>query len=304
MMDGGAGAAGGCDFINPTSNSIAIYKEMKHLATKNKRMNDQIQLHHALASEKKRNPSLKQIKLGTKAFISGLDYYEKAQRYFAGESKPCSECIVVQNNWIVSLAAKVYRAKELHHWMVDAGQYYSSTDMKYLVFDNPIVTSTVQELAALKSAMAIGSVLNRTVILPKFHCSKEWCPLNSIIRIDKFDEAFGGVYREHSFLTHPLVPQTVKSSMTGPVIIATNFAVKNMADDFQSESVEKFEPFDYENGMNDEEILQNFGTLKQSIIHFHSMYHAFMKFSKNETSAKFEKHWLRSYKKAVYRQYL
>ena len=60
-------------------------------------------------------------------------------------------------------------------WAVDRNQYYSSSENKYLIYDNPLDLSdkieTIEaEKKALLNALAIGHVLNRIVILPSFHC--------------------------------------------------------------------------------------------------------------------------------------
>jgi hypothetical protein len=46
--------------------------------------------------------------------------------------------MVVHNNYIVSDAAKTYRARELLQWAGDSEAYYSSPSTKYLVFGNPV----------------------------------------------------------------------------------------------------------------------------------------------------------------------
>lgn len=115
--------------------------------------------------------------------------------------------------------------------------YYSSRTRRYLVYDNPapplIPTPSpgvtvvpprldVEELVALRTALAFGELLGRVVILPRFHCLDQTplqfkeCPLNSLINISAFDESFAGKYRENSFLRHPLVPKSTLSSRTQP----------------------------------------------------------------------------------------
>jgi len=102
-----------------------------------------------------------------------------------------------------------------------AAGYYSSKSTRYLVYDNPAqdkqskngkVTSQ-RQLEALKTALAIGRILGRIVILPRFHCPGA-CPLNSLIAITVFDSQFKEKYRESSFLSHPKVPVEVRESVT------------------------------------------------------------------------------------------
>jgi len=72
------------------------------------------------------------------------------------------------------------------------------------------------EISALKTAMTIGYLLNRTVILPRFHNGSEAAefPLSAILHIKSFDNYFAGHYRENSFLRHPKVPPDVKSGLS------------------------------------------------------------------------------------------
>ncbi len=58
---------------------------------------------------------------------------------FAGDH-PCEKCVVVHNNWIVSLEAKIYRFKEHHMWAVDGPNlYYTEPSRKYIIYDNPAI---------------------------------------------------------------------------------------------------------------------------------------------------------------------
>ena len=73
---------------------------------------------------------------------------------------------------------------------------------------------TERELSTLRTALAIGLLLNRVVILPRFHCRHGECPLNSIVHIKTFDAHLAGCYRENSFLRHPKVPYSVTHDVT------------------------------------------------------------------------------------------
>jgi len=121
-------------------------------------------------------------------------FFEKNLIFFASDLTKCKRCVIVHNNWIVGKAAKVYRFKELGLWMYDnknysrvglAGGktgaassdsicYYSNPRRKYIAYENPNdfgpLMTLIYETNALKSALYIGHVLNRVVILPTFHC--------------------------------------------------------------------------------------------------------------------------------------
>jgi len=52
----------------------------------------------------------------------------------------------------------------------------SNASQKYLVYGNPVVwpsleSNDAEERRALKAALALGQMLDRVVILPRFHCN-------------------------------------------------------------------------------------------------------------------------------------
>ncbi len=57
-------------------------------------------------------------------------------------------------------------------------------------------------------------MLNRTLILPTCWCSNSFCPLNIHLLVGTFDKEFGAMYRESTFLAHPLVPLTTSQNST------------------------------------------------------------------------------------------
>ena len=150
---------------------------------------------------------------------------------------------------------------------------------------------------AILDALAIGQVLNRTVILPKFHCSNSLCALNNFIYIDRFDKTFQGCYREHSFLIHPKVPTRVidgksqllhigPTSPTNEAINKTHFVPKNSS------------------GATSEEIHQWFQRMSDiPILHFHSMLNSFSVFTDGNVQNEFDERARKGFKKAKYRQY-
>jgi hypothetical protein len=105
------------------------------------------------------------------------------------------------------------------------GGYYSNASARYLTYENPTQLNwssaadnwREQQLKALKSALAVGRVLNRIVILPIFHCKSGNrfldCPLSSLVKIIPFDRQFNASYRESSFLLNRKVPHSVRYSV-------------------------------------------------------------------------------------------
>jgi hypothetical protein len=174
-------------------------------------------------------------------------------------------------------------------WVIDRDGYYSSTTTKYLTFDLPFLGNSKREMemATLANALAIGQVLNRTVILPKFHCRRgkfvKLCPLNDLIMLTNFDAKFANAYREHTFLTHPKVPAMVKQSLSPYYRInSTKSAglktIHTEAVGSQNNPIIVF-PDSGENDATSDEILLWFGNVTESVLRFHSLYHAFGNFT-------------------------
>ena len=90
-----------------------------------------------------------------------------------------------------------------------------------------------KDRSSLITAMTLGKILNRIVILPKFSCYgsvemhvrkriDNYCAFNAVFHVKSFDSHFSGKYREHSFLKHPKVPDTVTGSITPKIQISPN----------------------------------------------------------------------------------
>ena len=290
-------------FINPTNTSKRVYQSMTMLARKNPGMDDQSQLNKIIKQElsnEENNANI--IKLPPKQFNCGKFYYEDPKRYFADTMSPCNECIVAHNNWIVSMEAKVYRAKELHQWVYDEGGYYTDTTRKYLTYQNPVTkASRKDEIEALQSALQFASILNRTVILPRFHQKQGEVPLISLLRLSNFDKQFQ--YRESSFLTHPLVPDIIKQSVFGPVLIKCQASQNLLASVNISQTIIQYES-PSANGMNETDVQQKFGHITHLVLSFHSMYGAFSGFSDETQNRIWTQKFENGLTPAVYRQYV
>ena len=89
-----------------------------------------------------------------------------------------------------------------------------------------------KETFSLITDMILGKLLNRIVILPKFHCYEcvdmdvckrvnNDCSFNALFHVKSLDLHFSGQYREHSFLKQPKVPDTIKRSITPKIHIFT-----------------------------------------------------------------------------------
>ena len=289
--------------VHPTERSKNVYRRMKSMVEQKTSLDDQRQFNIVVSEEKKNKKNPLRIRfLPYQDYMCGKYYYQN--RYFEDTMLPCPRCIVVHNNFIVSIAAKVYRAKELHHWMYNGDQYYTSKTRKYMTYDNilPFEAPLSTQLTTLKAALTLSVILNRTLILPKFQCQNvksevvTECPLNSIANIESFDKAFA--YREHSFLTHPLVPEVIKSSV---VHVTFNMRKKSHRHrEMGHNSV--FTPMNIQYEITEEEILSNFGHLKQSVLVFGTLLGADIRFTYDTANFMWEEKCNRSIVKDSYNQ--
>ena len=209
-------------------------------------------------------------------FPSGFVYFEEKKRMFYTDNPPSQE-VILHNNWIVSMEAKIYRFKELLLWQVDSG-YYSNPDRKYLIYDNPqdfgFTNTQKQETDALISALLIGNLLRRVVILPTFTCHNckygackvpsRKCAFNTHYKISSFDKVLGESYREHVFLDNSLVPDTVKTQ--------SNFYFIRHTQSAEITGVNILTPANVEAGPTAMEIVEWFVDKSEPVLRFHSMY--------------------------------
>ena len=231
-------------------------------------------------------------------YLCGVAYYEKGNRIFPVE---CAECLVVHNNWIVSKEAKVYRFKEHMTWMFDGDAYYTSSTRKYISYSNPLTWKSQpetekEELEALKAAFAIGRMLNRTVILPRFHSNGKECPLNTLLQMVDFDKSFAGKYRESSFLKHPMVPSSVKASSGRSSKIVHLIITKSHpnilqrltnSNSYDSKTI-KVMNVTHLDSVTEEELKKTFNHVEDRVLEYACLYGISPKFSSSEKQKEFD----------------
>jgi len=223
--------------VKPTRFSFSVYRLMQQITNKSKDLNDQQALIKVISRLKSQNSWTNVGFLDKHVYACGKVYFESMRRLLPISDDPCSSInkincsvLVVHNNWIYSKEAKIYRFREHLMWLYDEDdQYYSSKTRKYLTYANsrPSASNITLSLAqqkeltnrqvlALRTALTIGNLLNRAVILPIFYCATKafQCPLNSFVHIRTFDTFFSKQYRESSFLQHPRVPDAVKQNIS------------------------------------------------------------------------------------------
>jgi len=224
----------GFTVVKPTPLSIRIYRMMQNVSSTSPGINDQMALNNVIFVGL-RGQKISVALLDRHVYLCGMTYFETMHRLLPRADDPCGSVdkmncsvLVVHNNWIYTLEAKIYRFREHLMWLYDGeDQYYSSETRNYLTYSNPVPTKSQlahmyrRQLSDLKTALSVGYLLNRTVILPRFNCGNVvQCPLNSLIRIRTFDALFSKRYRESSFLHHPRVPDAVKQSVSDHELIS------------------------------------------------------------------------------------
>ncbi|ESN99530.1 hypothetical protein HELRODRAFT_176694 [Helobdella robusta] len=231
--------------IKPTKYSLKVYNQMKQITDYSPQIDDQSALNKAISSVSRRYKNFKVKILDPNRFLCGLEYFENGNRLYPS---PCQDCMVLHNNWIVSKEAKIYRFKEHLMWVYDQDEYYSSPTNMYMSYSNPSTwpntnVTITYEMEALKGALAIARMLNRILILPRFHCSHQVpvngkkdvkmtkrrifrtvlkaCPLNGLLNIKSFDSVFQESYRENSFLQNPAISEGLAKNRSKEIVIIT-----------------------------------------------------------------------------------
>lgn len=141
-------------------------------------------------------------------------------------------------------------------WTIDDNQYYTNSSARYFTYENPVdlgrnAAVDDVEVEALKTALAISMATGRILILPTFRCcsricrataspmrlqlvptaagegrinvdcsySRHRCSLQSLLKLSQFDKVFKDRYREHSFLSNPLVPDNIRRAGASSAMI-------------------------------------------------------------------------------------
>jgi len=240
--------------VKPTNVNRRIYTVRQSLSRKFPRMTDQVLLNIAIRRGVRRATFLNK-----RIYVDGMQYFVSMKRLLPRNNDPCSavnktKCsvLVVHNNYILTKQAKIYRFREHFMWSYDGeDRYYTSQSRKYIMFTNPAPTSRNisllhlrnRQLGSFRTALVLGYLLDRVVILPRFYCGTNAtpCPLHSYIHIATLDIFFEGKYRESTFLQHPKVPNTVKHNASYIPIIsyATRLSSLNDSSTINSNNVVK-----------------------------------------------------------------
>ena len=253
---------------------------------------DEVLLNYILDQRRNANASIPTIIIHQSKFASGELYFDKPKRYFFDSTpKLPPSLLILHNSHIVGVSAKMYRLREHLLWKSDVGLYYSDPHRKYLLYHNPFdlhEKTPEAEKEALISALAIASILNRTVILPRFHCQctstgcEFECPLHYLFHVARFDDKFENKFRENSFLHNVETPTDLKQANNSkPVIIKSDKIASLLENDnTQIDFDQQFTPANSTGGATSTEIKEWFSSYKNKrLIKFYCMYNAFSKFT-------------------------
>ncbi|CAH1780066.1 unnamed protein product [Owenia fusiformis] len=284
--DAEAGYNSGFMYVHPTTNSIALFEKAWKMSERIPSVGQQDVLNMAL-EQAEMGSRIKVRVLPPQLFPCGKEYFIHGQRMFSGDNED-PNIVVMHNNWLVGNAAKIYRLKEHCLWTVDDNDYYSDADRRYLMYENPYPYLNIDdEIDALISALAIGMILDRIVILPKFQCDcksdpdcleikdnpSQACAFGALFSVASFDKTFE--YRESTFLLNPKVPNNIKNSISGKIAIQTDYITRQDLNHI----THRFMPSNTEHGATAEEIrlwLDPFDDI--SVLNFHSLYGAFWQY--------------------------
>ena len=182
-------------------------------------------------------------------------------------------------------------------WFNDEGQYYSSPHSKYMTFT---ILDLKHQMESLKTALAIGRILGRKVILPRFSNPPNKYPLYYFLCMTSFDEAFKDEYRENSFLTHPLVPKDLKQTHNVKQIFLFSGSYKSMliSETIAKNSSSKILLYRTNpSSLDEQEILDHFAYITNRIINFNNLTSLNVTFSKTSENSKFQLDTVKGFKK-------
>ena len=193
--------------------------------------------------------------------------------------------VIYHNSWTGRSASKIYRFREMGMWNMDTpNNYYSSPTRKYLTYNNPWKSLAYMEQDILHFALQLCKLFNRTLILPKFHCYDPKdrpaypCSLTEVNDVEAFEKVYSGRYREHSFLGHPLVPLSVKTSVSPELFISSQVTLSKHIHIIKNRNMKVLTPKSITRGPTTKELLHwNEMFSQYSVIQLHSMYFSILR---------------------------
>jgi hypothetical protein len=155
-------------FARPTAASLQLYSRAWRFYIQYHKAHDQAYINMA-ARELLQAKNIQIQELSRRLFPCGIYYFQHDHRMFYN-LPDCKECVMAHNNYIGSVAAKVYRFRENLLWNVNTDHYYDNQQAKFLTYINKDTQHIDMNARALKNALYISQLLNRILILPDFRC--------------------------------------------------------------------------------------------------------------------------------------
>ena len=236
-------------YFRPTDRSKYFLREFSGFLEKNHHVWDQQALNTRLRIAARKH-EISYLALPFNEYVPGLVFTEGEYMYFDPSEALLNKMRILHHNNAGTLQGKIFRMKELGLWKLDRYGYYSDKNANYMTYQNPLPSLQNDEYNALENAFKIAKILKRTLILPKFHCKKKrgspaqffstahirgspYCSLYHLLQdkhnsysnpnlISDYMKKHPEGFRESSFLRHPLVPLSVKTSGVSDIVIMTN----------------------------------------------------------------------------------
>ncbi len=260
-------------YVRPTNLSMVMYSEIIVRYQRAKK-DDQLILNDVLTDMKQRNLSLNLAGLDANKFACGKLVFGYFRNPTPKKNLDISNRTVIHNNWIFSNDLKILRFKEIGMWHFDEGQYYSNASRNYLKMVNTVGVPFIKGInislqwIAIRNALAVAILLNRTLILPSVYkqgleYSMASCLTGNRIQLLQIFDV-----REDVFLDHPLLPEEIKSSLSEPSFIANRDAP---GDDDKLEGVTIHTPSDLDAGPTVQEIQNWYGKESSHVLLINSM---------------------------------
>ena len=287
-------------FFRPTTKSKRFLRQLSAVLENDHSLWDQRELNRMIFKAADMG-QIKKLPLAFNEYVPGRVYKEDENMYYE-PSEELLDRMYLLHHLYLDYHGKMFRMKELGLWMLDTDGYYSNKNAKYLIYENPVAPLLNTEYQVLGNAFKISKLLNRTLILPKFHCKKKRkCPASIFHVIGKDNNCHCSIYhllqdefraydnqslitdferkhsegfRERLFLKHHLVPPSVKQSKSVFMLINTDVVSRIPS---LRQGVERiYYPADTDTGPSKRELLKWFSPYRSvSVLRFKALYGRF-----------------------------
>ena len=286
----------GFTYLRPTKRTQDLLVDMSVYMESHPWIWDQMELNERLNTHVQKH-GLKRRLLPFDMFTPGKIHEESMYMYY-DPSYEIFNRIVLVHHLHQAYEGKIFRMKELGLWASDEDGYYSDPNAKYMTYANPLTSLHHMEWNGLNNAFKLAKILNRKLILPKFHCQRpRMCPAERFGIVNKknncycsiihllqdvlhradydlfiqFDHEHNNEYREHNFLDNMHVPTYIKQSISSPIFIQSELS--SLFVDVKNETTQIFKPRDTANGPTRDELLKWFTPMQNvAVLNFHSFY--------------------------------